>query len=97
MVKLGRLNLVAFVTRKTGLAFRYYGCGSVSLLGLALGHVDGYISLAESSWDVMAALAILGELGTETTVDWRSVGLTEKAPLACGTPDFIEAASKFRA
>lgn len=88
------IDLVAFVATQ-GMAYRYGGCGSVSLLSVALGQVDGYISLGESSWDVMAALAILHELGGESTVDWMSAGLRQKFPLACGTPEFLAIATGF--
>ncbi|RUV80820.1 inositol monophosphatase, partial [Mesorhizobium sp. M5C.F.Ca.IN.020.14.1.1] len=92
-----RAELVTFVSREAGMVFRNSGCGSVSLLSVALGHVDGYISLGESSWDVMAGLAIIGQLGGESTVDWRGVGLHRKFPMACGTHDFLAVASKFPA
>lgn len=82
-------DLVDFVGREAGMLFRYCGCGSVSLLSVALGEVDGYLSLGESSWDVMAALAILQQLGAESTVEWGAMGLLEKFPMACGTPEFL--------
>lgn len=89
-------DLVDFVNREAGMLFRYCGCGSVSLLSIALGEVDGYISLGESSWDVMAALAILQQLGAESTVDWPSIALSERFPMACGTPEFVAVAERFR-
>lgn len=89
-------ELVDFVVREAGMVFRYCGCGSVSLMSVALGQVDGYISLGESSWDVVAALAILGQLGGESTVDWQAEGLASKFAMACGTPEFLSVASKFR-
>lgn len=89
-------ELISFVAQKAGMLFRYYGCGSVSLLSVALGQVDGYISLGESSWDVMAALAILQQLGASSTVEWGSTGLWEKVPMACGTPEFLAVAARFR-
>lgn len=90
-------ELVTFVSRDAGMAFRSNGCGSASLLSVAFGHVDGYISLGESSWDVMAALAIIGELGGHNTVNWEKVGLHTKFPLACGSPRFVARAEKFSA
>lgn len=90
-------DLVDFVCRDAKMAFRYCGCGSVSLLSVALGEVDGYISLGESSWDVMAALAILQPLGAECTIDWPAVGLRQKFAMACGTPEFLAIAARFRA
>lgn len=75
---------------RAGMAFRYSGSGSVSLLSLALGEVDGYISLAESSWDIMAAMAILEALGAEHSIDWKALNLSEKVPLVCGTSEFLK-------
>ncbi|TIP14316.1 inositol monophosphatase family protein [Mesorhizobium sp.] len=92
-----RAGLVSFVMDQAGMVCRNSGCGSLSLLSVALGHVDGYISLGESSWDVMAALAILHALGATSTVDWLATGLEVKVPLICGNPEFIEVASRFRA
>jgi myo-inositol-1(or 4)-monophosphatase len=89
-------ELVDFVGRQAGMLFRYSGCGSVSLMSVALGEVDGYISLGESSWDVVAALAILAELGAHSTVDWQAQGLAGKFPMSCGTPEFLSVASQFR-
>jgi myo-inositol-1(or 4)-monophosphatase len=88
-------DLVRFVGREAGLLFRACGCGSVSLMNVAFGHVDGYISLAESSWDVMAALAILGQLGGRSSVGWEEEGLYQKFPLVCGSPEFLEVAAGF--
>jgi len=76
--------------------FRYSGCGSVSLMSVALGEADGYISLGESSWDVVAALAILAELGGQSTIDWQVQGLIGKFAMSCGTPEFLSIASQFR-
>ena len=92
----GSADLVDFVGREAGMLFRYCGCGSVSLISVALGQVDGYISLGESSWDVVAALAILAQLGGESTVDWQVEGLAGKFAMACGTPEFLSIASRFR-
>ncbi len=94
-VEADRTGLVAFVMDEAGMVCRNSGCGSLSLLSVALGHVDGYISLGESSWDVMAALAILDRLGCQSSVDWASVGLQSKVPLACGAAEFLAIAAKF--
>jgi myo-inositol-1(or 4)-monophosphatase len=90
-------ELVTYVARDAGMAFRNNGCGSASLMSVAFGHVDGYISLGESSWDIMAAMAIVSELGAKSTVDWQKVGLHRKFPMACGTTQFLAVAEKFTA
>jgi myo-inositol-1(or 4)-monophosphatase len=89
--------LVDFVSREAGMLFRYCGCGSVSLLNVALGEVDGYLSLGECSWDVMAALAILDQLGIRNNLHWPSVDLRDNLPLACGSPEFLAIAARFAA
>jgi myo-inositol-1(or 4)-monophosphatase len=78
-----------------GLAFRYCGSGSVSLLSLAMGQVDGYASLAESSWDIMGAMAILEAMGAVHSIDWSVLNLSEKTPLLCGTPAFFDLTRDF--
>lgn len=71
------------------MVFRCCGSSTISLIELALGHVDGYIGLGEASWDVMACLPILSALGIENTVDWRSAKLDEKLRYAAGSPAFL--------
>jgi myo-inositol-1(or 4)-monophosphatase len=80
---------------QAGLVFRYCGCGSVSLLSVALGEVDGYVSLAETSWDVMAGLAILQAIGIRDTVDWTRVSLREKFSMRCGGPEILDLMAPF--
>lgn len=88
-----RLELLRYLLEDAAMVFRHSGCGTVSLLDVALGRVDGYVGIGESSWDVMAALAILEQLGATTSVDWQAVGLHDKLTLACGTPEFVNALS----
>jgi myo-inositol-1(or 4)-monophosphatase len=76
-----------------GFIFRYSGCGSASLVDLILGRVDGYISLGESSWDMIASLAILAPLGGTSSSGWAADSLREKRSIVCGTRHFVEMAS----
>jgi len=71
------------------MVFRCSGSSTISLIELALGHVDGYIGLGEASWDVMACLPILSALGLDNTIDWRMVNLNEKVRYAAGSPAFL--------
>jgi myo-inositol-1(or 4)-monophosphatase len=71
------------------MVFRCCGSSTISLIELALGHVDGYIGLGEASWDVMACLPILSALGIDNTIDWRTVNLDEKVRYAAGSPAFL--------
>ena len=51
-----RLETLRFVLQEAGMSFRCCGSATVSLIEVALGQVDGYLGIGESSWDLMAAL-----------------------------------------
>jgi myo-inositol-1(or 4)-monophosphatase len=85
-----RSALINHIVDVAGMTFRHSGCGTTSLLDIALGRVDGYVGLGESSWDIMAALAILEPLGAKTNVDWANTTLSDKLVLACGRPEFVD-------
>lgn len=84
-----RLQMLRFVIDDARMVFRCCGSATLSLLEVASGEVDGYIGMGESSWDLMAALPILSQLGIESTVDWSTSTLDSKFKFACGTPEFL--------
>ncbi len=86
-----RLETLRFVLQDAGMSFRCCGSATISLIEVALGQVDGYLGLGESSWDVMAALPILDQIGIRSTVDWNTTELASKLRFACGTPEFLHA------
>lgn len=85
-----RLKTLRFIMEDAGMTFRCTGSATMSLAEVARGEVDGYIGTGESSWDLMAALPILGQIGIRSTVDWANIDLREKLRFACGTPAFLE-------
>ena len=84
-----RLQMLKFIIDDARMVFRCCGSATMSLLEVASGEVDGYIGMGESSWDLMAALPILSQLGIENTVDWNTSTLDSKFKFACGTPEFL--------
>ena len=86
-----RLNTLRFVLQDAGMSFRCCGSATLSLIEVALGQVDGYLGIGESSWDLMAALPILDQIGIRSTVDWSNTDLSSKIRFACGTPEFLNA------
>jgi myo-inositol-1(or 4)-monophosphatase len=74
-----------------GMSFRCCGSATLSLIEVAVGQVDGYLGIGESSWDLMAALPILDQIGIRSTVDWKITDLSSKLRFACGTPEFLQA------
>ena len=54
-------------------------------------HRMGAFHIGESTWDLMAALPILNEVGIHSTVDWSTTDLSSKLRFACGTPEFLHA------
>ena len=86
-----RLDTLRFVLDEARMSFRCCGSATLSLIEVALGQVDGYIGMGESTWDLMAALPILEQLGIQSTVDWNGLDLFSKLHFACGTPEFLHA------
>ncbi|UVC19303.1 hypothetical protein IHQ72_35955 (plasmid) [Mesorhizobium onobrychidis] len=55
-----------------------------------MGETDGYVAVGDSTWDVMAGLPILANLGISHTIDWDQTELQEKLRFACGSDEFLE-------
>ncbi|KPB13102.1 inositol monophosphatase family protein [Pseudomonas syringae] len=85
-----RLEVVRFVIEDLDFAFRMGGSATLSLIEVAMGETDGYVSLGDSTWDVMAAVPILRNLGAVHSVNWKNTGLDEKLRWACGSEDFLK-------
>ncbi|AGI66492.1 putative inositol monophosphatase [Octadecabacter antarcticus 307] len=86
-----RLQTLRFVLEDARMSFRCCGSATISLIEVALGQVDGYLGMGESTWDLMAALPILEQIGIVSTVNWDTIDLTAKLRFACGTPEFLTA------
>lgn len=84
-----RLDTLRFVMEEAGMTFRCGGAATMALAEVARGDIDGYIGTGESSWDLMAALPILEQIGITSTIDWDGVDLQAKQRFACGTPEFL--------
>lgn len=86
-----RLTTLRFVMEEAGMTFRCCGSATMALIEVARGEVDGYLGTGESSWDLMAALPMLEQIGIQSTVDWATTDLSSKLRFACGTPEFLAA------
>lgn len=85
-----RMEVVRFISDDLRISFRCCGSATLSLIEVAMGETDGYVSLGDSTWDVMAALPILRNLGVTHTIDWDRTDLSGKLRFACGTESFVE-------
>ena len=85
-----RLDTLRFVMEEAQMSFRSCGSATLSLIEVALGQVDGYLGTGESTWDLMAAIPILEQIGIGCTVNWAQTDLNDKLRFACGTPEFLE-------
>ncbi|WP_287095489.1 inositol monophosphatase family protein [Mesorhizobium sp.] len=85
-----RLEVVRFISDDLRISFRCCGSATLSLIEVAMGETDGYVSLGDSTWDVMAALPILSNLGGAHTIDWDHTELAAKLRFACGSGEFVE-------
>lgn len=88
-----RLDTLRFILEDAKMSFRCCGSATLSLIEIAQGQVDGYLGTGESTWDLMAAVPILEQIGIGCTVDWAQTGLNDKLRFACGTPEFLDAIS----
>jgi myo-inositol-1(or 4)-monophosphatase len=85
-----RLEMVRFISDDLRINFRCCGSSALSLIDVATGETDGYVALGDSTWDVMAALPILRNLGVTHTIDWDRTDLAAKLRFACGSEAFLE-------
>jgi myo-inositol-1(or 4)-monophosphatase len=86
-----RLKTLRFILEDAKMSFRCCGSATLSLIEIAQGQVDGYLGTGESTWDLMAAIPILQQIGIGCTVDWSTTDLNDKLRFACGTPEFLDA------
>ncbi len=84
-----RMELIRFLSDDLDISFRCCGSATLSLIEVAMGETDGYVSLGDSTWDVMAGFPILASLGVSNTVDWDHTELDAKLRFACGSADFL--------
>ena len=84
-----RLEVLRFISDDLRISFRCCGSATLSLIEVAMGETDGYLALGDSTWDVMAGLPILGNLGVYHTVDWDRTDLQAKLRFACGSETFL--------
>jgi myo-inositol-1(or 4)-monophosphatase len=85
-----RLEAIRFISEDLGISFRLCGAATISLIEVMLGETDGYLSIGDSTWDVMAALPILASLGVSHTIDWDRTELSQKLRFACGSEAFLD-------
>lgn len=84
-----RLEAIRFISDDLGISFRLCGAATISLVEVMLGETDGYLSIGDSTWDVMAALPILARLGVSSTIDWDRTELPQKLRFVCGSEEFV--------
>ena len=84
-----RLELLRYISDELRISFRCCGSSTLSLVEVAMGETDGYVALGDSTWDVMAGLPILENLGVCHTVDWDRTELRAKLRFACGSKAFL--------
>lgn len=84
-----RLEMIRYISDELGVVFRCCGASTISLIEVATGQTDGYLSLGESTWDVMAGFAIFKNLGLSHTIDWNNTNLQDKLCYACGSEEFL--------
>ncbi|MBF2712858.1 inositol monophosphatase [Agrobacterium vitis] len=84
-----RLEVLRFISDDLRISFRFTGSATLSLIEVMMGETDGYVSVGDSTWDVMAALPILAGLGVSHTIDWDKTELPQKLRFVCGSDEFL--------
>lgn len=85
-----QLSALRFIMSDAGMTFRNTGSAIADLIDVANGVVDGYVGMGISTWDLMAIVPILEQIGITTTLDWKSIELAQKLRFVCGTPEFLD-------
>ncbi|WP_217577429.1 inositol monophosphatase family protein [Mesorhizobium sp. GbtcB19] len=84
-----RLEVLRYISDELRIGFRCCGAATLSLIAVATGETDGYLALGDSTWDVMAGLPILGNLGISHTINWDHIDLRAKLRFACGSEELL--------
>ncbi|WP_428483308.1 inositol monophosphatase family protein [Rhodopila sp.] len=76
---------------RDGASLRHGGSGSLGLVDVAAGRLDGYAELHINLWDVAAALVILREAGARVSDFLRGDGATAGNPIVACAPGLANA------
>lgn len=79
---------------KTGAMIRTLGSGTMSLVDVASGRLDGHFEMAINLWDVAAAMVLLKEAGACISPFLQSGGLHQPTPILVAAPGIAELLSK---
>ncbi len=78
----------------TGAMIRTLGSGTMSLVDVATGRLDGHYEMAINLWDVAAALVLLKEAGACISPFLESGGLYQMTPILTATSGIADILSK---
>lgn len=79
---------------QTGAMIRTLGSGTMSLVDVATGRLDGHFEMAINLWDVAAALVLLKEAGARVSPFLENGGLNQMTPILSAAPGIAETLSK---
>lgn len=85
-----RLAALEYLWDSAGMTCRICGSATASMMEIARGQTDGYIGIGDSSWDIVAACAILESAGISSSIRWSEHDLNSKFNFAIGTKEFLE-------
>lgn len=71
---------------ETGAMIRTLGSGTMSLVDVASGRLDGHFEMSINLWDVAAALVLLQEAGAKVSPFLKDGGLHQPTPLLTAAP-----------
>ncbi|MEP3349572.1 MAG: inositol monophosphatase [Marinomonas sp.] len=83
------LELTRYLLDSAGVTFRHVGSACISMLRVLQNYTDAYVGLGDSSWDIMASIAILEKLGYLNTLDWDTFTLDQKQVFTVGKPEVV--------
>jgi myo-inositol-1(or 4)-monophosphatase len=88
------LELTHYLLDSAGVTFRHVGSACISMLRVVQNYTDAYVGLGDSSWDIMASIAILEKLGYRNTLNWDTFTLDQKQIFIVGKPEVVSVLEK---
>jgi myo-inositol-1(or 4)-monophosphatase len=83
------LAALGFIRTELTMSYRHCGSTAAAFVMLAAGEVDACLGFGVRSWDVMAAMPMLEQLGGVSTIDWRDADLLQRFDYIAGSVETV--------
>ncbi|BCP55735.1 arabinose phosphate phosphatase [Kaistia sp. 32K] len=83
------LAALRYILDDLKMTYRHCGSTTAAFLMLAAGQVDACLGFGVRSWDVMAALPVVEQLGGVSTIDWQASDILQKFDYLAGSAETV--------